>query len=135
MGCPGGGSFGTGEIPGFSWGFALQAGQPSPGFGEFLIAGWGDACKYTKPNTAGQPGVSRVLKKSRWERHGGNDAEEAMRAQRGAGMGKGTLPAEESKQRCLKGPTRFLLAVHSFVNGYFSANKFNIYFQQVAGRR
>lgn len=53
-----------------------------------------------------------------------------------SGHGGGALvPSEKSKQRCPKGPTRFLLAVHSFVRGYFSANKFNIYFQQVAGGR
>lgn len=86
--------------------------------------------------TAGQPGVSRDLARSRWGRPGGNSAKEAMHTQRGVGTGKGTLvPTAESKQRCPKSPTGFVLAVHSFIDGYFSANKFNIYFQQVAGGR
>lgn len=51
-------------------------------------------------------------------------------------MGKGALvPAKESEGRYLKGSARFLPAIHSFVNDYFSATKFNIYFQQVAGGR
>lgn len=95
----------------------------------------GDGCK-AKLNIAGQPGASRDLTRSSWGGHDGNDAKEAMGAQRGAGMGKGALvPAKESEGRYLKGSARFLPAIHSFVNDYFSATKFNIYFQQVAGGR
>lgn len=89
-----------------------------------------------KLNTAGQPRVSRDLARSRWGRPGANGAEEATHTWQGTGMGKGALvPIEEGKQRCPKSPTRFLPAIHSVINGYFSANTFNIYFQQVAGGR
>lgn len=45
------------------------------------------------------------------------------------------VPADESEQVFPNSPAVFLPAIHSFVNGCFSTNKFSIYFQQVAGGR
>lgn len=74
--------------------------------------------------------------RTRGARHSGNDAEEAMGAQPGAGTMKGAfVPADEREQVFPNSPAVFLPAIHSFVNGCFSTNKFSIYFQQVAGGR
>lgn len=126
-------AFDTWETPSFDGILALRAGcsSPSTGFGELPITGWGGEKAINTP--VWQSGGSRDLVRSRWERPGGSSAKEAMHTQPGAGEGAFIPTGKISRDP--KSLAGFFPSIHSFVNGYFSANKFNIYFQQVAGGR